>query len=1294
MDFKSRLLRTAFVLPLMVATTPAPIQAFDIRDSGDNPQTTSVDTESTSADLNSDNQHELASTGIILIDGSPTNDNTAVLVNSDDVNVVIDGPITIRSHKDDGTATDRALDAATGVKITGDNAGRSIRLNNNAEIVIVEGISLADRRGPDYDADEDGFADNDSDEDGISEGSPALLGNDWRVGLWKVGEVSTNIIGEAGSSITIYGNGVGAPHVAGVVISDLNLDANLDLSTEININGDGARGVDILATITGNYRQRGNVDVRGEDTVGVDIGADITGSLMIEGLVNATGFSTIPRGSAGGPARGGADYTNDDFDEFSSGQQAANVDERRQSRAAVEIAADIGEGVIINGRANNVLTRDESRSFSCDADEDDTCDADGINIQRAEGADVTDLKIAPYHYDENRGTARLTSHGESEATLLITGSLAATNQATKETFLDTTDDDNDDDPDVDDDSDNIDFYDSTQAFFYSHGLMNRGSIEANTLYDAVKSGSYVIDLNATAIKLNDNEAYIHGGIYNSGTILALAYNGNATAVDLADGVFTDGQRNDDIVFLNEGTIRATIATHAKSYENIDEDDKTATAVKFGSDIDYDINSDSTPVFVNRGSVSATSSHTKLNAETTDIDDDYETITGTNAIAFDFRDVDEPVDFNLTQEMRKADALVNENVDNGNGNPYKGGGDTDIDRGGAADDDGNVIGDGVIDTRDVSAPSIVGDIKFNGGDNTFTMMAGTMRGNIDFGAGDDDAFLIGNSMEDDANDADDEDDDYTAPITTFRGVIQNSGTLDITVGDQDSNIAAEKTRLHFDGQEGVDTDGDGVQDIEYEDELTIHNLTMREAADLRFSINPDFLGDEVLDVTSLNLGTDVTISPFVTTLIEEDVETVKLIDYGSFSDASVDIEDRLEEDGHPYVYNVTLSDDGSAISAEFRLKSASEIGLNKNESNAYPAVINHFRENDALEARITEIDDQEEFQAYFGQLLPHYGDGTMKQLSGLADAATGAVSQHLQIANAGGRRGGDGWAQQFGDYRKQDGSAQTDHVSGTSYGLALGYDAPAGVVNAVGMYAQMSFTSVHEKPVLLPNAISPDTDEVMAESFAFGAYLADEIGPLSYELNASTGSVAMDSVRGVNFNGTSDSLRGSWDGTSTAASARLAYPILDFMHLLRLEAGVDYFALEQDGYSERSSFTTIERGLAMHLSSAESDMTSQFIGLRGGYASGGGSSTAVVWEPNYYIGYRSVSDYTPYTSTANFIGSNDTFTLVAQDEPSDSVDIGLGLAAHNDYFAFEFNYRGKFGDDEEVHGGGISIRLLF
>ncbi|MGC6535332.1 MAG: autotransporter outer membrane beta-barrel domain-containing protein [Parvibaculales bacterium] len=1285
MDFKSRLLRSAFILPLSAAMAWAPVaHGFELTgDEDDTEYTASVATSSNPSDGES-----------IIINGSPTGTGNAALLVDDDTAIIVDGAITVRDRDGDTAYT---LNNAIGIDIANNVTSASgIRLKDGD-------ISIIEVRGPEYDGDDDDSLPdaNDDDEDGIIEGSPALAGDNTRIGLRvQSGNTITGpVIAENGSSITVEGNAASVGDVAGVKI-DGTLSDDLELWTIINVRGDQARGVDINGTIGGNYRQRGPIDVRGEDTVGIDVGAAMTGSLMIEGHVNATGYSAYSASSNGAPRRGGEDT--DDTDEFDATRRAANPDERRQSEAAVKISSAINGGVIVGGTVNRAQTRDEFRDFSCDVDDSD-CSDDGINIKRADGQDVTSLKTDPFHYDENRGNGRLTSYGESAATLLIANSLGTSAGSTVETFLDTTDDDNDDDPDVSDDE--ADLYDSSQEFFFSHGLMNRGSIEANGLYDSVNNGSgYSIDLPATALKLDEDggAATIHGGIFNSGTISATAYNADAIAVDLHDGTLTDGLRADDTVFLNEGTIRATIATHTKSYSGVTKSSNQAVAVKVDSTVAFQESGGgtiTTPQFINAGAVSAASIHTQLNTETSD-DDDYETVTGEKAIAFDLSAISG--NFDLTQRMRAADMLVDASAARSNTNPFRGSGDLDIDRSGDTDevDDSTVtIGDGKIDTRDVTAPSIVGDVKFGGGANSFTVHAGTVTGDIDFGAGSD-SFLLGNSMADDENDANDDDDDYTAPTTTFRGAIKNTGTLDITLGAQfDSGatqIDGEKTRLHFVGQEGRDLndDGDDSDANEEFEGLAINDLELNEAADLRFTINPDLLSNEVLDVTNLTLSASATISPFISTLISSSTQTVDLVSYTNITNTgNVPIADRLEEDGHPLIYKVSLKDESNTISAEFTLKTATELGMNKNEAAAYPAVISHFRNNDALEAAITQIDDKDDFDAYYGQLLPHYGDGTMRQLSGLADAATGAVGQHLQIVNAGGRRGGDGWAQQFGDYRKQDGTGETGRISGTSYGLAAGYDAPAGVVDALGMYAQMSFTSVHEKPVLVPNALTPNRDEVRAESFGFGAYMADRIGPLSLELNGATSSVTFDSTRSVNFNGVTDVVAGSWDATSYAASARLAYPILDLTHLLRLEVGFDHFALEQDGYSERTG-RTADPELAMQLSSAESDMTSQFIGLRGGYVSGGGSSAAIVWEPNYYIGYRSVSDYTPYKATANFVGSSDSFTLLAQDEPTDSVDVGFGLAAHNEFFAFDFNYRGKFGDGEEMHGGGISIRLLF
>ncbi len=1291
MTLKSRLLTSALVLPLTGLLVLAPVLAFEVTGDED-------DTEATTEQIISANP---AGTKVqsITIDGTPSNPaQQAALLIDQDADVSIAGNITVRDRDDDDEATAEPLQNGIAIKVFDPLLTGSLRLKDGASLNVIE------VRGPDYDGNSDGLPDaNDTDEDGIIEGSPALSGGKRRIGLWVDANISTDLIGESGSSITVEGTGGtddSGNIVAGVYING-DLSSNLDLSTNITVIGDNARGVNLNNPIGGNYRQRGSVNVRGDDSVALDIDGAISGSLMIEGAIQATGYSLPIL-----PTRGGLD--SDTAQEFDADQQTANPNERRTSGSAVDIAASVSGGVLINGNMNGLSTPDEREALS---DINDLrVDDDGNFVS------VVANKTKPYHFDPNRNTGSITSFGEAdgEAALKISETIGSLNGATKETFLDTTNDDGEDLPSDDNGNTPRDVYDSTQVFYYSHGLMNRGSISANSQYDGVKKGAYEIKTQATAILLDDGVAsrVLHGGIYNSGAISATAYNGDATAIDIADMELTDGLRGDSTLLLNEGTISAAIRTHTKSHDTITNASKSAIGVNIGALAAAHIADASAAAMVlnNRGIVRVSSSHSQLTPSDADAADLYESIAGQNAIAFELSAVSGPL--NLVQEMRKQDTVIQANVDGvaGNEDVYSGGGDIDIDRTGDVEKNADGINvakaDGRIDERDLGAlPSITGDVNFGSGDNEFKLLAGNMRGNISFGGGAD-SLLIGNSIDDDANSEDDIDgNEYTAPVTTFVGAIQKgAGSLTIALGGQDANIAAEKTQLHFVRQEGRDlnADGDDADVGEDLEGLDIASLTLGEKADLRFTVSPEFLTGAILDVDSLSIGADATISPFITSLPGVDgngdfeIRTIKLIE--SSSDlSSLNISDSLQEEGHPYIYNVSLEVDTTGakdvIQADFAIKTASELGLNATEGSAWPAVISHFRSDETLEAVLSLITDGDEFDAYYDQLLPQYGDGTMKQLASLSEAATGAVGQHLQIVGAGGRRDGDGWVQQFGDYRKQDATQETDTVSGTSYGMALGYDAPAGFAEAVGMYAQMSFTSVHEKPSLLPNAIAPGRDEVKAESFGVGAYMADKIGPVRYELSAAAGSIAFDSLRSVQFNGVSDVLAAAWDGASTSASARVIYPILEDDHLLRIEAGRDYFSLKQDDYTERT-LLTVGRDLALRVRGGNSDMTSDYIGVRGSLVRGGGSPSDIVWEPNYYLGFRSVDNYSAYSAKANFVGNDVVFDLKSQDEISDTTELGLGVAAHNDYFAFEFNYRGKFGDGEEVHGGGISVRLLF
>jgi hypothetical protein len=1023
------------------------------------------------------------------------------------------------------------------------------------------------------------------------------------------------------------------------VMSQMQGNLFTQSGSSISVTTNDGYGVKVDANISGNLDLRGDISLIGSDVPGggsqaavlINSGVDITGAYRQGGRVNVLGegaYGLLVEGTVGGSFQIDGSITATGFQTIAgnnSGFVAADDEtpldenELKQGGGAVKLSGGMAKGVLINGKINSRRSADE------------LADLTSISEARADGQDVSGDKTLPYHYDENRSVGSLTVYGSAPA-LEIDGGTYAT---VVESFVDILDDDIDDDTSED----------VLKEFAFSHSLINRGTISANGFNDGFDATGILIGASS------DRSTSLPGGILNTGNISVSAYNGDATAIDIQnsdnDSTFDfgpNGATSDVPVFVNEGAIRVNVTSNPKTSTDVTDASLSATAVRLGADIDLP----NSVVFVNKGGVSALSSH---------IDDDTVTI-GQNAVAFDFSQVTGGA-ITLRQAL-----LGNDTTDSG---VYQGSGDLDLDVFGDVDADGNPIGDGFVTTQDVLAPSISGDVLFGNVDATFEIEAGTVIGNVEFGAGVNQMLLSSPSADPLEGSS------YIKPYTVFAGAIKN------TTGSTTSIFLEDKSRLLFLGQETLE-------------ELQLDELWVSDEADLGFALNADDYDPSLPLVSASTLtlhGDDFTITPGLSSL-EASGYTVRFLqtetDLSSFADT---INDHLGGI-RPLIYNTVLeveqniegsTDDG--INAVFSLKSASELGLRTSQARSLPAVYSHFATQPALEQALTSYTSQTEFQAAYDQILPQYGDGAMRQLALLASSASGAVSQHMQLVKAGGRSGGEGWLQQFGDFRKQDATAQGDTLRGDSYSLAYGYDAPLFGLDAVGFFTQINFANVDEK-----NAFR---NEVKSEGWAFGAYLAEQFGPIGFELTAQSGETKFDSLRSTTIGTVSDVMSAGWDGTTMAASAKFIVPILKGRHSLQAELGSDFFSLEQDAYSERDANDT---ALALQLGEATSELTSSYLGLRGQAHYGGGSPVAITWSPNYYVGYKSVSDYQPYTATANFVGSEETFILSTTKEVADEASLGFGLSAHNDYFAVELNYRGAFGDDVEIHGGGLAVRVKF
>ena len=1029
--------------------------------------------------------------------------------------------------------------------------------------------------------------------------------------------------------------------------SAIAIDGNGDTSHNV-------RGVSLEAVLTGDLELGTNISVIGDASVGVyiedrntidnTIGNRISGLYRQRGgvSVNGAGASAIIiKGAIGKSfqleaavtARGVAHTQSDAGVEESLLDLAA---EKSQSGTAVKISANIDEGVLINGAVNRLVTDDERKALTAIREK----RSNGTEAD-ADDKDVSADKTEPYHYDENRRTGSIISYGSAPA-LEITG--GATIKRVTEYLLDTTNDDNDED-------DALDIFDNSSTFLFSHSLINRGSISALGHNDSVA---------ATALKIGN--ATLTGGILNMGSISATAYNAHATAIDIGTcgpkdigtcvsqntGTAAEMGAGTAAEFLNEGTISAQITSNAITKPAATKSAYAATAIKLSATTTLSGGAE----FINAGTVTTQAQHIY-----TDENDETQSENGVNAIAFDFASYGGAID--LLQRLKVADSLSN--------NRYQASGDTDI------------------DSQNALLPNITGDILFNNSNNILTVQAGEIVGNIYFGGGTDSLIL-------ETDKPDTPPDDYVAPAKMFRGAIsKGAGTLDITIND--------KARLHFDGQDSDDPRSSNPETPDDFEGLAVNTLTANDGSELVFSIDTNELtdGTPILNVTTLTLAGDYTITPIIGSVSTSE-QRIKLIDASNdLSSYTTTIGEHLGGN-HPYIYNTSLTidttdDNVHVVEANFAIKTAEELGLRLSERDAWEVVKAYFAndeitDDDARNARaaaLTFYTEKDDFLAGYGSLLPHYGDGIMQQLASFNSAANNSIAQQMALVRAGTRNKDDGWIQQFGENFMLDKTDNKNAVSAGGYGVSFGYDIPMAGLDIIGLFGQLAYTDVEEKTVA--------SNEIKGENFSGGIYAAQDFGALQFELTAHFGTGQLESSRQVRFGTLGDVLEGGWDITTQGGSAKFIWPTQFGRIFWQAELSTEFFEVEQDAYSERDVFNS---GLAMRLGAANSSLTTTNFGIRGGTQFGDDDPIIITWRPNFYLGYKTVSSYSPYEARAQFADDtrNKHFILKNYDEPEDRALLGFGLSARNDYFALEMRYSGSFGDDGDSHAGGLGVRLYF
>ena len=572
----------------------------------------------------------------------------------DDIRIASGGIINVNAGVAVTVNSSHDFDIDSGGSISMGNAangatGLLIAGGNTANITIGGAVGVTD----DIKSDTDMDTDNDGDADG-----PFAHGSG-RYGVRLAGAtpLTGNIVVETAGSVAVDGdNSFGISLEAG-------LTGDFDVFGTVNVVGSDSYGIRTTGDIGGDMWLGGTITARGENSAAASVEGDIGGGLVVQSSITASGyrFTTRPNERPEG------------FEENSDNEQdilfldELDPDDLLQGGAALSLQGNIAGGVLL----------DRAPTYSsAGIDGDD----DGDGVKNGDEDDDGDGTVN--RTDTDRDGDGVTDSTETTATVNVYGSAPA-----------------------------IEIGSATQSIALgavgtgsdAYGFINRGTVTAQGVYDGVAANGLVIGGNA------GQTVDIAGGLRNDGTIVALAFDADATAIHLGDGVIAPA-------IVNTNAITAGASSDVAA---------TVTAIKIDAGATVTSLVNSGPILASAGGgVANTFAIQDLSGTLTSItnnrsiqatvnpNDDNDPVTGVGT-AID-------VSANTTGVTVLQDGIAGAATD---GNP-----DTD--------------GDGVPDN---SEPNLVGAILFGAGADTLDVRNGVVLGDIAFGDGADTLTVNGGAV---------------------------------------------------------------------------------------------------------------------------------------------------------------------------------------------------------------------------------------------------------------------------------------------------------------------------------------------------------------------------------------------------------------------------------------------------------------------------------------------------------------------------------------------------------------------
>ncbi|WP_432770590.1 MAG: autotransporter outer membrane beta-barrel domain-containing protein [Sphingopyxis sp.] len=450
---------------------------------------------------------------------------------------------------------------------------------------------------------------------------------------------------------------------------------------------------------------------------------------------------------------------------------------------------------------------------------------------------------------------------------------------------------------------------------------------------------------------------------------------------------------------------------------------------------------------------------------------------------------------------------------------------------------------------VTAPSIVGDVRFGGGNDVFDIADGSVKGNTYFGTGANTLAMSGDAT-------------YAglarfgtgADAMTLAGSSVFTGTADFGGGADTLTIGgtARFSGALLNSQALAVSVSGGTFDVT--GAATISSLAVTDKGVLGVTLDTGSTGTALLVTGNASFGAESKLALKLSSIEDAEGEHIVLT-AGSLSGAS-----NLTTSSAllPFLYKGTLTSNATQLIVDVSRKSTTELGLNRSEASAFNAVIDALAADEDVEDVFLDIADGDQFRGQLGQMLPEHEGGVFETVT----SGSRALARYLQDPHAPFQDEGKWgyWVNQavWGTSKSIGDTAGYDV---TGWGISMGAEIESDAGNFGGSVA---FLSGKDGNASNANEVTSSqfegalhwrlrSDNFMANARVSGA-------PIKLKgtriFRAETGAEDIEKT-----------MRGKWDATLWSAAGSVAYDGRLGGLSVRPIVAVDYYKLQEDGYTE-------------------------------------------------------------------------------------------------------------------------------